>query len=88
MKTFLSVFKNKEIMSRIFFTIMILFIFRLGAAITLPGVTLSDDLTNEMSSTSALSLINLLGGGALTNVHLCPWRFALHHIEHHHPIIK
>ena len=68
MKTLISVFKNKEIMSRIFFTLMILFIFRLGAAITIPGVSLSDDLANEMNTTSALSLINLLGGGALTNV--------------------
>ena len=60
-----SILKNKEIMNRIMFTILILFIFRIGAQITVPGVTLGDDLQNYLDSSYALSLMNLLGGGTL-----------------------
>ncbi|MEG1222324.1 MAG: preprotein translocase subunit SecY [Bacilli bacterium] len=67
MKKLVAMFKNRDIMNRIVFTIMILLVFRIGAAVTVPGVTLSDDLSNAMNSTSALSLMNLLGGGALQN---------------------
>jgi len=52
-------------MNRIMFTILILFIFRIGAQITVPGVTLGDDLQNYLDSSYALSLMNLLGGGTL-----------------------
>ena len=67
MRKFIEVFKNKEVVNRIFFTIMILFVFRIGAAITVPGIDvsqLSDQLNN---SNSILSIMNLLGGGALSN---------------------
>ena len=60
-----NILKNKEIMNRIMFTILILFIFRIGAQITVPGVTLGDDLQNYLDSSYALSLMNLLGGGTL-----------------------
>lgn len=64
MKKIASILKNKEIMNRILFTVLILFIFRIGAQITVPGVKVSgfDDYLN---SGSALSLMNLLGGGTL-----------------------
>lgn len=52
-------------MNRIFFTIMILFIFRIGAQITVPGVTLVDDLSEYLTENNALSLMNLIGGGTL-----------------------
>lgn len=65
MKKIVSILKNKEIMNRIMFTILILFIFRIGAQITVPGVTLSDDLNSYLTSNNALSLMNLLGGGTL-----------------------
>ncbi len=65
MKKILSILKNKEIMNRIFFTIMILFIFRIGAQITVPGVTLVDDLSEYLTENNALSLMNLIGGGTL-----------------------
>jgi preprotein translocase subunit SecY len=67
MKKLAAIAKNKDVVNRIFFTIMILLVFRIGAAITVPGVTLSSDLTNAMNSSNALSLMNLLGGGALQN---------------------
>ena len=65
MKKIGQILKNKEIMNRIMFTILILFIFRIGAQITVPGVTLGDDLQNYLDSSYALSLMNLLGGGTL-----------------------
>ncbi|MBO4856473.1 MAG: preprotein translocase subunit SecY [Bacilli bacterium] len=65
MKKIGQILKNKEIMNRIMFTILILIVFRIGAQITVPGVTLGDDLQNYLDSSYALSLMNLLGGGTL-----------------------
>ena len=65
MKKIASILKNKEIMNRLLFTILILFIFRIGAQITVPGVKLGDELSNYMNNSYALSLMNLLGGGTL-----------------------
>ena len=65
MKKIASILKNKEIMNRLLFTILILFIFRIGAQITVPGVKLGDELNNYMNNSYALSLMNLLGGGTL-----------------------
>lgn len=67
MKKIASIFKNKEIMSRIMFTIMILLVIRIGAAITVPGVTIPTDspLHEAMNSASAVALMDMLGGGAL-----------------------
>lgn len=65
MKKIASIFKNKEIMSRIMFTIMILLVIRIGAAITVPGVTVGEELGNAMNSASAVALMDMLGGGAL-----------------------
>ena len=49
MKKIASILKNKEIMNRILFTVLILFIFRIGAQITVPGVKVSgfDDYLNS-----------------------------------------
>ena len=53
MKKIINILKNKEIMGRIVFTIMILFIFRLGAQVTVPGVTIpSDSQLNKMAELS------------------------------------
>ncbi len=67
MKKFVSIFKNKEIVGRIFFTVMILFVIRIGAAITVPGIKVGEELANAMNSGNAVALMNLLGGGALSN---------------------
>ncbi len=67
MHKFVSIFKNKEIVGRIFFTIMILFVVRIGAAITVPGVKAEAELANAMNSGNALAIMDLLGGGALSN---------------------
>jgi preprotein translocase subunit SecY len=67
MKKIVSIFKNKEIVGRIFFTVMILFVLRIGAAITVPGVTPKPELTDATNSGNALAMMDLLGGGALSN---------------------
>ena len=68
MKKFVEIFKNKEVVGRIFFTIMILFVFRIGCAIPTPGIDASE-FSNQLNSNSnnILALMNLLGGGALQN---------------------
>ena len=67
MKKLVNILKNKEIMGRIVFTIMILFIFRLGAQVTVPGVTIPKEsqLSDLLNKNSPLALMNLLGGGTL-----------------------
>ena len=67
MKNIINILKNKEIMGRIVFTIMILFIFRLGAQVTVPGVEIpkGSQLNSYLSQNNPLSLMNLLGGGTL-----------------------
>ncbi len=67
MKKIIAVFKNKEIVNRIFFTIMMFLILRIGAAITVPGVSTSSDLDDALSGANAIALMDLLGGGALSN---------------------
>ena len=67
MKKIASIFKNKEIVNRIFFTIMILLVIRIGAAITVPGVTPPGELSNALNEAGAVALMDLLGGGALSN---------------------
>lgn len=57
-------FKNKDIRNRIFFTLAMLFIFRLGASITVPGVDVTE-LTKGIENNSLFNMINLLGGGGL-----------------------
>ena len=65
MKKIGQILRNKEIMGRIMFTILILFVFRIGAQITVPGVKIESDLQNYLSSNNALALMNILGGGTL-----------------------
>ncbi|MEE3487093.1 MAG: preprotein translocase subunit SecY [Bulleidia sp.] len=63
MHTFASMFKNKEIRNRIFFTLALLLIYRIGSAIPVPGVD-SAQLSASIADNSILSMMNLLGGGA------------------------
>ena len=60
LKTIISMFKSKDIRNRILFTLAMLFIFRFGAAITVPGVDIST-MTNAKSN-SLFEMISLLGG--------------------------
>lgn len=67
MKKLVAIFRNKDIRDRILFTLGIVLIFRIGASISVPGVTISQD---AMDTTNVLALMNLMGGGALQNFSL------------------
>lgn len=55
--------KNKDIRKRILFTLAVLFVFRLGTAIVIPGVNIS-----SINNLGFLELLDVMGGGALRNV--------------------
>ena len=61
-KTFIDFFKNKDIRKRIFFTLLILFIFRLGSSIPAPGVNTQ---IIKLSANSLLNMMSILGGGSI-----------------------
>lgn len=63
MHTFVSLFQSKEIRKKIFFTLGILLIYRIGSSIPVPGVD-AELLASSISDNSILSMMNLLGGGA------------------------
>ena len=63
-RTFADMFKNKYIRNRIFFTLAMLFVFRFGSAITVPGVDVTE-LIKGMQDSSLFAMINMLGGGGL-----------------------
>ncbi len=67
MKKLVAIFKNKDIRDRILFTLGIVLIFRIGASISVPGVTID---STAMDTTNVLALMNLMGGGALQNFSL------------------
>jgi preprotein translocase subunit SecY len=68
MKKFAAIFKNKELVNRIFFTVMVLFVLRIGAQIYVPGVNVNQAKLAELTNSgSTLALMDLLGGGALSN---------------------
>jgi len=62
LKTFGDFIKNKDIRKRIFFTLFILFIFRLGAAIPVPGI---NDTIIQLGANSLLTMMSILGGGSI-----------------------
>ncbi|MBS4749769.1 preprotein translocase subunit SecY [Granulicatella sp. zg-ZJ] len=60
-----SAFQVKDVRNRIFYTFMILVIFRIGAHITVPGVNAAALSTLSESGNSLFSILNTFGGGAL-----------------------
>lgn len=61
-------FKEKDIRNRILFTLFILFAFRLGAHITVPGVDVK--ALAELSSNPLFNMINTVSGSAMENFSL------------------
>ncbi len=59
-----SVFKKGELRQRIIFTLGILFVFRLGAGITIPSIK-ANALTSSAVNNGIFGLMNLIGGGQL-----------------------
>lgn len=62
-KTFIDLWKNPEIRSKIIFTAIAMLVFRLGAQITAPNV--NEFLLAQTGSNSIIDMMNLLGGGML-----------------------
>ena len=65
MKKLAAFFHNKDVLNRILFTLAIFLVFRIGSAITVPGVKVEQDIWGD--TTSSFSLLNMMGGGALQN---------------------
>ncbi len=67
--TFRNIFKIHELRQRIFYTLALLFIVRLGAHITLPGIdaTLLAESTKNQSANTLFGLYDLFVGGAFSN---------------------
>lgn len=65
MFTFLkNVFKKGELRQKVVFTLGILFVYRLGSGVTIPGVNVSSLSTSDANS-GIFGIMNLLGGGTL-----------------------
>ena len=67
-KTLKEAFKVKDVRARILFTIFILFVFRLGAHITVPGVNVQN--LQQVADLPFLSMMNLVSGNAMQNYSL------------------
>lgn len=63
-RSFVDMFKNKEIRAKILFTLAMLLIYRIGSAIPVPGVD-STAVAASIADNGILGMMNLLGGGAL-----------------------
>ena len=61
-----SVFKQKDLRKKIFYTLFMLFIFRVGALIPVPGVD-SSVISSLVEGNDLLSLYNMLVGGAFSS---------------------
>jgi preprotein translocase subunit SecY len=61
-----SALSNKDLMKRIGFTLVVLFIYKIGLSITVPNAKLSN-MVGNVSNASWLNLISLIGGGGLEN---------------------
>lgn len=59
-----NVFKKGELRQKIIFTLGMLFVFRLGAAITIPSIN-AGALTGGATDSGILGIMNMLGGGTL-----------------------
>lgn len=57
-------FTEKKVRSRVFFTLALLFVFRIGTHITVPGVDAS--ALDELQQSGLFNLLDMFGGGALS----------------------
>src|SRR6187401_587738 len=70
---FTNTFKIPELRNRVLFTLVLLVVVRIGAAVTCPGVNASviqhwfDSQLNQESGGSVAALFNIFSGGALEN---------------------
>lgn len=58
-------FTEKDVRTRVFFTLGLLFVFRIGTHITVPGV--NANALDELSQSGLFTLLDTFGGGALSS---------------------
>lgn len=68
LKVLKNAFKVKEIRQRIFFTFFILFVFRIGSYITVPGVNAS--AIQSLANNTFFNIFNMVSGSAMQNFSL------------------
>lgn len=66
LKTFLKIFKIKDLRKKIIFTAFIFFVFRIFAYVPIPGIDVSS-LKTLFSQNQLLSLLDIFSGGTLAN---------------------
>ncbi len=67
---FKRIFGNKKLVKKILFTVGLVFLFRFGSLISIPGVTLSEENQLISDTGSFLGILNVLGGGGLASFSL------------------
>ena len=68
-ETIKNCFKNKEIRTKIFITLLLLVIFRLGCYIPVPGIT-AETFEQAINGQSFLNIMSSISGGSLANATL------------------
>lgn len=68
LKVLKDAFKDKDIRKRILFTFFILFVFRIGAYITVPGVNAS--ALHDLANNTFFNIFNMVSGSAMQNFSL------------------
>lgn len=71
-QTLVSFFKTKEVRNKIFFTLAMLVIFKIGTYIPAPGVN-PEPFEQQGSDQGVAALLNTFGGGALKNFQYLLW---------------
>ncbi|MCF6160828.1 MAG: preprotein translocase subunit SecY [Furfurilactobacillus sp.] len=66
--TISNAFKSREIRNKIFFTLFVLIVYRLGCYITVPGV--NAHALQAVASSGLVNVMNIFSGGGLTNYSL------------------
>ncbi|PPE04939.1 preprotein translocase subunit SecY [Entomoplasma ellychniae] len=57
--------KNKDLIKRIVFTLILLIIIRIGVYITVPGIKLTSDFQSSIDNSQFFQLLSTLGGGTI-----------------------
>lgn len=65
MSKFIKILKNKEIIRRIIFTVLILLIVQFASIISIPGIKIKPNLNEIFKSVGMFSMMDLLAGGLL-----------------------
>ncbi|MGZ0075449.1 hypothetical protein ACVXZY_02925 [Staphylococcus aureus] len=86
-QTLVNFFRTKEVRNKIFFTLAMLVIFKIGTYIPAPGVNPAA-FDNPQGSQGATELLNTFGGGALKRFSIFAMGYCtLHHCINRNAII-